>query len=118
MSKLHTIRFNYEFSRIYRKGSYLPGKYVVLHFIPAKRPYNRIGITTGKKVKGSISRNRMRRLLRETYRLREPSLKKGYDIILLGRENPEDIKRDRIDKDVVYLFKKAGIWNTQPDGRD
>lgn len=115
MSKIQTIRFNYEFSRIYRRGNYIPGKYVVLHYTPNKKDNNRIGITTGKKVRGSISRNRMRRLLRETYRLREPYLKKGYDIILLGRDNPGDIKQDRIDKDVVYLFKRAGIWQKESD---
>jgi len=115
MSKMQSIRFNYEFSRIYRRGNYIPGKYVVLHYMPNKKGINRIGITTGKKVRGSISRNRMRRLLRETFRLREPYLKKGYDIILLGRENPGDIKQDRIDKDVIYLFKRAGIWDEESD---
>ena len=115
MSKVQSIRFNYEFSRIYRRGSYIPGKYVVLHYMPNRRNYNRIGISTGKKIRGSISRNRMRRLIRETFRLREPDLKKGFDIILLGRENPGDIKRERIDKDVVYLFKRAGIWQEQSE---
>lgn len=104
------LRFNYEFGKVYKKGRYLPGRYLVLHFIRHGRDYSRLGVTTGKKVRGSIQRNRMRRLMRECYRLNEPNIRKGYDIVLLGRENPGDIRLDAIERDFIYLFKKAGIW--------
>jgi ribonuclease P protein component len=107
------LRLNYEFTKVYRRGSYFSGRYVVLHCIRNGKKANRLGVTTSKKVKGSVSRNRMRRLLRESYRLREYSIKPGYDIVLLGRENPEGLKQDQIDREVVYLFKKAGIWITE-----
>jgi len=104
------LRFNYEFGKVYKKGRYLPGRYLVLHFIRHGRDYSRLGVTTGKKVKGSIQRNRMRRLMRECYRLNEPNIRKGYDIVLLGRDDPRDIKLDSVERDFIYLFKKAGIW--------
>jgi ribonuclease P protein component len=108
------LRFNYEFGKVYKKGRYLPGRYLVLHFIRHGRDYSRLGVTTGKKVRGSIQRNRMRRLLRECYRLNEPNIRKGYDIVLLGRDDPGDIRLDAIERDFIYLFKKAGIWE-EPD---
>lgn len=104
------LRFNYEFGKVYKKGRYLPGRYLVLHFIRHGRDYSRLGVTTGKKVRGSVQRNRMRRLMRECYRLNEASIKRGYDIVLLGRDDPQDVKLASVERDFIYLFKKAGIW--------
>jgi ribonuclease P protein component len=115
MKNTLSLRLNYEFSKVYRRGEYIPGKYVVLHFIKNTRQVNRLGVTTSKKVRGSVPRNRMRRLIREGYRLKECNIRKGYDIILLGRENPKDIKQDQINRDIVYLFKRAGIWEDDVD---
>lgn len=111
MKQTLPITNNREFAKIYKRGRYIPGRYVVLHYLKNRSETNRLGVTTGKKIKGSVSRNRMRRLLRETYRLREEDIKTGYDIILLGRDNPEGLKLEKVDKDVVYLFKKAGLWS-------
>ncbi len=109
-----TLRLNREFSKVYRRGSYLPGKYLVLHFIRHGRDSGRLGITTGRKVKGSVRRNRIRRLLRECYRLNEAHIRKGYDIVLLGRDNPGDVRYSQVEKDFIQLMKRAGIWDAGP----
>lgn len=103
------LKFNYEFSRIYRRGKYISGRYVVLHYISHSRQINRIGVTTSKNIGGSVQRNRMRRLLRESYRLNEPNIKKGYDIILLGRGGAPLMTYSQANKEVLHLLRKAGI---------
>ncbi len=103
------LKFNYEFTRIYRRGKYLSGRYVVLHYISHSRKTNRIGVTTSKTIGGSVQRNRMRRLLRECYRLNESGIKRGYDIILLGRGGAPEIVYSQVNKEVLHLMKKAGI---------
>lgn len=72
---------------------------------------NRLGITTARNVRGSVYRNRIRRLMREVYRLNEENLRPGYDIVLLGRTNKSDIGFDKVEQDIVYLMKKANIWS-------
>jgi ribonuclease P protein component len=111
MKNTSSLRFNYEFARVYRHGRYIPGRYMVLHFMRNRLPDNRLGITTGKKVKGSVTRNRIRRLMRESYRLQEINVKKGYDIVLLGRETPNEIKQAQMEKEFVHLMRKAQLWN-------
>ncbi len=103
------LKFNYEFTRIYRRGKYISGRYVVLHYISRPGQINRIGVTTSKSIGGSVQRNRMRRLLRESYRLNEESLRKGYDIILLGRGGVPRITYSQVNKEVLHAMKKAGI---------
>ena len=104
------LRFNHEFGRVYKRGRYIPGKHCVLHYMKNRREINRLGITTGRKVKGSVRRNRIRRLMREAYRLNEESVMCGYDIVLLGRDATEDLSYDIMESDIVAHLKKAGIW--------
>jgi len=104
------LKLNYEFSRVYRRGKYQAGHIVVLHYIKSSKEINRLGVTTSKNIGGSVERNRMRRLLRESYRLNEHNFKKGYDIILLGRKGNDEITFAQIEKEVLRLTKKAGLF--------
>ncbi|MHB1484558.1 MAG: ribonuclease P protein component [Saccharofermentanales bacterium] len=105
------LKSNYEFSRIYKRGRYISGRHVVLHFMKHTKGLNRIGLTTSKNIGGSVKRNRMRRLLRESYRLNECNVKKGYDIILLGRGGFPDLTYAQVSKEILFLMKKAEILN-------
>ena len=42
---------------------------------------NRVGITVGKKLGKAVTRNRVRRRLREIYRLHESQFLPGYDLV-------------------------------------
>ena len=75
----------------------------------AARKINRLGVTASRKIKGSVRRNRMKRLLRESFRRLEMHLQPGYDIILVGRESQERPDYFLILQEVRRLLRKAGI---------
>lgn len=80
-----SLKKNNEFRTIYKKGRYKAGKYLVMYVMPNKKNINRIGITTGKRFGNSVQRNRMKRIIRESYRLSRDRMKMGYDIIFMAR---------------------------------
>lgn len=80
-----SLKKNNEFRTVYKKGKYKAGRYIVMYVLPNRRKYNRIGITTGKKFGNSVQRNRMKRIIRESYRLSCDCMKNGYDIIFMAR---------------------------------
>jgi len=118
--KSEPLQLNYEFSRVYKRGQRFYGKYVLLHiFKRDSRVYkgrvripddiNRIGVTASKKVRTAVLRNRMRRLLRESYRTHEPFIKTGYDMILMIRD-PEAVPTfSLLHEDIKHLLRKAGV---------
>jgi ribonuclease P protein component len=109
VKKTNRLRLNYEFSRVYNKGRFLVGRYVVLHYFRRPGKINRLGVTASRKIKGSVRRNRMKRLLRESFRRLEMHLQPGYDIILVGRESQERPDYFLILQEVRRLLRKAGI---------
>lgn len=82
---MDALRNNSHFQRVYRKGRYKVGRYIVMYILPNRTGINRIGITTGRKFGNSVQRNRMKRLIREAYRSIEDSVTVGYDIVFMAR---------------------------------
>lgn len=86
---VHTVSIKEErsFRRAYKKGVYSAGKRFSVFAVPNRnRECNRLGIVVSKKAGNSVQRNRIRRLVREYYRLSEMQLKTGYDIVISARE--------------------------------
>lgn len=104
---------NYEFMRVYKKGRYYVGKYITLYVFPNKLPVNRLGITTSKKVGKSVKRNRIRRLVRENYRIYEDFIKTGYDCVFVARVSDEIPGFNEIRKEMKFLLKKMDIFDRE-----
>ena len=65
------------------------------HFVIIFRKNNlgitRLGITASKKTGNSVKRNRIKRLIREFYRLHKASFPKGYDIIIATKKSAKTL---------------------------
>lgn len=70
---------------MYRKGVKVSGTGALAYFSANRRPYNRFGITAGKKIGGAVERNRAKRIIRAAYRKNELLLPLGYDIVIVAR---------------------------------
>jgi len=108
------LRMNYEFSRVYSKGRFLAGRHVVLHYLRRSGRVNRLGVTASRKIKGSVRRNRIKRLLRESYRLLENNLTVGYDLILVGRDTTDLPDYLTVSQEVQNLLQRSGIIRPPP----
>ena len=85
MKKAVTLKQNRDFHRLYQRGKSAVGPAMVVYCRPNRLGHNRLGITVSTKLGGAVVRNRARRRLREVYRLSSPSLRQGYDLVLVAR---------------------------------
>ncbi len=104
------LKKNYEFARVYKRGRFLATKYLVIYVLNNNMDMNRIGITISKKVGKAVTRNRIRRLVKENYRLVEGSLKRGYDIVIVSRKKEDIPLFDDIKKEMNYLLRKLDMY--------
>ena len=80
-----TLKKNSDFRRLYAKGKSAVTPYLVLYVRPNRLGENRVGYTVSAKLGHAVVRNRVRRRLREIYRLNAPSLRSGFDLVVVAR---------------------------------
>ena len=104
---LYTVvmRENKDFLNMYKKGRYITSKYSVIYVKPNNRPFNRFGITAGKKIGNAVARNRAKRLIRLAYQKAEVKLPVGIDIVIVARSGILGIKSD----EYCGYFGKYGV---------
>lgn len=80
LKKTEMLKKNYEFKKVLNKGKYYKGKQIGIFYLKENISKNFLGIAISKKVGDSIYRNKIKRLIKENYRLLENKLcvRKSY----------------------------------------
>lgn len=113
MKKTVALKKNYEFVRIYKKGKFFPGKYIVIYILKNRFGINRLGITANKKVGKSVRRNRAKRLIRESYRFYEEFVPSGLDVVFVARGVDTEYGLAEIRKEMKFLLKKVRAFDQE-----
>ena len=108
MERTVPLAENYLFRRLYHQGKNKVSPWVAVYWKKNRLSKNRLGITTSKKLGGAVQRNRARRLIKEAYRLIEPELKPGFDIVIVARQRTVTAKMQQVRKslDMLLAFAK------------
>jgi ribonuclease P protein component len=110
LRKRRILRRKSDFQRVYRSGRSFANRYLVLYVIKSQQRDGLTGFAAGKKLGNAVTRNRVKRLLRESYRKNQFFLKKGYNLLLVGRLAAVPEKCKTLEKAFRSLAKKAGLW--------
>ncbi len=102
------LKLNHIFRRLYATGGFANG-FLVLYARKNRLGVNRVGITTGKKLGRAVVRNRVRRRLREVYRLNEEKFRPGWDIVVVARSKAITAKFSDLSAGYLSLAQKAGL---------
>ncbi len=111
--KVESLKHAGEFRRAYKKGSFAVTKNLVVYIVDNGTENNKLGVSVKKNIGKSVKRNRIKRLIKENFRVIGSELKLGYDIVFVVRKNYDnqasfqDIKRA-----MEYMFKKLDMYKT------
>ena len=108
MSNVLTLKRNYEFRRVYSKGKSAAAPHLVLY---ARRNGGgrRLGITVGGKVGKAVVRNRVRRRLKEIYRLNQGRLRSGVDLVVVARVRAVGASYAALEREFLLLAGRLGL---------
>ncbi len=103
-----SLKLNHIFRRLYSTAGQANG-FLVLYARPNRTGGNRVGITVSKKLGKAVVRNRVRRRLREVYRLNEQRFAPGWDIVVVARSRCIGSDFQKLTSAYLSLAEKAGI---------
>lgn len=74
-----------EFQRVFDEGRTFRNNELLVYALPNGMDKSRLGLIVGKKAGNAVTRNRIKRILREAFRLNKGLLRAGIDLILIPR---------------------------------
>lgn len=110
-NRTHGLKKDFDFRKVYKHGKSFANRHLVMYILNNKSENSRIGISVSKKVGKAIIRNKVRRRIKEAYRLNiDEKIKNGYDIVFIARVAIKDADYSDIEKSMKHLIRKSDMY--------
>ena len=112
-----SLKKNKDFYKVYNNGKSFANRYLVMYVLENHTPNNRLGISVSKKVGNSVIRHRVKRLIKESYRLHEEMFNSGLDIVVIARATAKDKNYEAIESALLHVADLHSILKRE-DGKN
>ncbi len=109
------LKKNSDFRIAYQKGKSKSAYLLVLISRENGLGISRLGITVSKKVGNSVVRHRVRRLIREAYRLNEDAFLPGMDYVVIAKANAKGKSFQDVEKTLMKTAGNLKVLKEQED---
>ena len=96
MKKINTLKKNYEFSNVIKRGNYHVKKQIIVYITKNNKNKNIIGIAISTKLCNAVNRNKIKRIIRESYYREMKKIKQGYNITAVDGSKELSIAASKI----------------------
>jgi ribonuclease P protein component len=103
-----------QFELVYEKGRSWAAREIVMRAMPNGLDSSRYGLTVSKRVGKAVTRNLVKRRLREI--LRHTVIKPGWDIVFVARPPAAGVDYSSLRDTVRILLNRAGIFVGEHEG--
>lgn len=107
MQRQYRIRKNGQFQYVFRKGKGLGCREMSLTYVRAGRM--QVGFSVSKKVGNAVTRNRVKRRMRECFRLQMHTLKNGF-YVFAARPAAAEASYAQIERAMNGLLRRHNLY--------
>ncbi len=100
------LKTTIQFRQVFHSGRKQVGHYFVFFSHPNKRGEARLGLAIGKRVGNAVKRNQLKRLIRESFRLKRKHLQ-AQDTVVVVRRGAEKIDPSKLTHDLEKLWNQV-----------
>ena len=110
MKRANTIKKREEFDHIIKKTTSVKNSFYVLHYLKQKEDISRFGIAVGVKVGNAVTRNKLKRRVKEIIKEEKNLFPKNLDYIIIVRKQCLDLNYKQMKERLIELIKQVKIW--------
>jgi ribonuclease P protein component len=99
-SSLRSLAKRRDFELVFKEGLSAAAKYLVLYARPNDMSWNRLGLSVSKKIGKAVTRNRVKRLLRESLGKVLGDSSQHYDFVIVARKAAAEAKMENFIREI------------------
>lgn len=108
MKKKQRIKKNEDFSLVFKQGHSVANRQFVLYVLPKEgQTYFRLGLSVSKRVGNAVTRNRIKRYVREVFQAKQEQLEVGADYVVIARKPTAEMNLQEIEQSMLHVLRKA-----------
>ncbi|WP_442597275.1 ribonuclease P protein component [Neobacillus sp. D3-1R] len=110
MKKTFRIKKNAEFQEVFKKGKSVANRQFVVYCLRRSDQTNyRVGLSVSKKVGNAVTRNRIKRYLRQTFLEISNQLHKDVELIVIARKPAATMSFAEVKSSMIHVLKIAKV---------
>lgn len=110
MKKDYRIKNNKEFQYVFRKGKSFANRQLVIYYLEVpEQEHFRVGLSVGTKIGNAVTRNRIKRYLRESFNSLKTEINPTLDIIIIARQPTKEMNYHDIRKSLIHLLSRKKL---------
>lgn len=110
MKKAYRIKKNTEFQLVFKHGKSVANRQFVIYILKKNdQQHFRIGLSVSKKIGNAVVRNRVKRLIRETFKELKDELPVQYDFVVIARKPTADMNFHQVKSSLIHVLKLAKV---------
>lgn len=107
LQKVNRLKSTGDFKKIFKEGRKVVSSHFVLYTLSNGLGNSRLGISIpGANIPLSTRRNRIKRIVREFWRLRKPDYSENKDAVLVVKRGTDKLPNEDVVKEIDYIFNK------------
>ena len=108
LKKSHKILKRPDFVFLSKYGKKIQDSYFIIFYLHGESDHSRLGITVSKRVGNAVVRNRIKRLIREYFRLNKNHLTKHWNFNVIAKKNSAALSSRQVFMALEKVFGKIG----------
>lgn len=111
LHRSHRLKKNEQFQEVFQKGTSAANRQFVVYWKKQEgQAAFRAGISVSKKIGKAVTRNRVKRLIKEAIASMEAGIPDGIDLVIIARPGLEEMEYDALRSSLQHVLKRAKIW--------